>query len=69
MRKCAEAKAQISLRIQAVWSGPSLSESLGTIECMNGKNQRPGWYFEHAQYDLNLRISYMLEGTFFSGCG
>ena len=45
------AKAQISLRIHAVWSG--LTESLDTTECKNGK-QRHGWYFAHAQDDLNL---------------
>ena len=30
---------------------------------MNGE-QRPGWYFERAQDDLNLRILSMFEGTF-----
>ena len=55
-------KAQISLRIRAVWSVPSLtlSESLGTVECMNGE-QRPGWYCVHVQDDLNLRILHMFE--------
>ena len=32
---------------------------------MDGE-QKPGWYFLHAQYDLNLRILRMLEGIFFS---
>ena len=40
-----------------------LTESLNTTKCMNGK-QRPGWYFAHAQDDLNLRILRMFEGTF-----
>ena len=30
---------------------------------MNGE-QRPGWYFAHAQDDPNLRILCMFEGTF-----
>ena len=34
------AKAQISLRIRAILSGP-LTESLGTTECVNGE-QMPG---------------------------
>ena len=35
-------KAQISLNICAVWSGPSLSESFDTIECIN-REQMPRW--------------------------
>ena len=62
------AKAQSSLRIRAVWSGPSLSatESLDTTECTN-EIQRPWCYFAHAHGDLNLRISHMFEGTFSNG--
>ena len=33
------------------------------LHCMN-REQRPGWYFVHVQYDLNLRILCMLDGTF-----
>ena len=40
-----------------------LSESLDATECMNGE-QRPRWYLEHAQDDLNLCILCMLEDTF-----
>ena len=40
-----------------------LTESLDTIECMNGE-QKPGWYLAHAQDDLNLRILRMFVGTF-----
>ena len=35
------------------------TESLDTTECMNGE-QRLGWYFAHAQNDLNLSILLML---------
>ena len=47
------AKAQISLRIRAFWSGPSLSltVALDIIECMN-ESKGPGLYFAHAQDDL-----------------
>ena len=57
--------AQISLRLRAVWSGPSVSTNRisGNIERMNGE-QRLGSYFMHAQDDLNLRILRMFEGTF-----
>ena len=41
----------------------SLTIPLDTTECMKGE-QRPGWYFEHAQDNLNLCILRMLEGTF-----
>ena len=37
-----------------------LTEPLDITECMT-EEQRPGWYFVHAQDDLNLR---MFEGTF-----
>ena len=40
-----------------------LTESLDTTEYMNGE-QRTGRYFAHMQYDLNLRILCMFEGTF-----
>ena len=42
-----------------------LTESLDTTKCMNGE-QRPGWYFGHAQDYLIMRILRMFEGTFFS---
>ena len=55
------AKAQISLRIRAVWSGPSLSANriIGyyKIKYMNGE-QRPGWYLAHAQDDLNAHCTW-----------
>ena len=41
-----------------------LTESLDTTEYKNGE-QRPGWYFAHAQDDLNLRILCMYEGIFY----
>ena len=58
-------KAQISLWIRAVWSGPSLSayRIIDMIKCIN-EQQRPGWYSALAQDDLILRILRMLEGTF-----
>ena len=40
-----------------------LKVSLDTTECMYGE-QRPGWYFAHAQGDLNMCIFRMLEATF-----
>ena len=40
-----------------------LTESLDYTECMNWE-QNPGWYFAHAQDNLNLFILHMLEGTF-----
>ena len=60
------AKALLSLRICADWSGPSLSahKITGYYRIMNGE-QRPGWYFAHAQNNLNMRILHMLEGIFF----
>ena len=51
------AKAQISPRIRC-----SLT-SLDTTECMNGE-QRPGWYFAHAQEDFKPRTLRMFETTF-----
>ena len=35
-----------------------LIESLGTTEGINGE-QRPGWYFAHAQNDLNARFAHV----------
>ena len=54
---------QISLRIRAVWSEPSLSttESLGTIECFSGES---GWDFTHVQDAVYPHILRMPEGTF-----
>ena len=40
-----------------------LTESSDTTEFINGE-QRPGWYFAHAQDDLNLRILRMFDDTF-----
>ena len=59
------AKAQISMHICAVWSGLHcpLTESLDTTVYINDE-KKSGWYFAHAQDDLNLRIFRMLEGTF-----
>ena len=34
----------------------SLLEWLNSTECMNGEQRPGGWYFAHAQDDLNLRI-------------
>ena len=53
--------AQISLRIRAVWSGPSLTANtiLDTTESMNGEH-RSGWYFE----DYLNCISRMFESIF-----
>ena len=41
--------------IHTFWSGHSfsLTESLDTIDCMNGQ-QMPRWYFAHEQDDLNI---------------
>ena len=61
------AKAQISLRIREVWSGPSLSANrvpLDTTECTNGEQRRPGRYFAQMQDDLNLRVWRMFQSTF-----
>ena len=43
-----------------------LIESFDTTECKNGE-QRPRWYFVHAQDDLDLLILRMLKGTFSLG--
>ena len=40
-----------------------LTESLDTAKWMS-REQRPGWYFGHAQDDLNLHILRMFEDTF-----
>ena len=45
--------------------GCSLTESLDTTECIN-REQSPGWYFVHAQDDLNLCILWMFEALFAS---
>ena len=42
-----------------------LTESLDTTECMNGE-EKPRWYFVHAQDDLNLCILLMFERFYFS---
>ena len=58
------AKAQISLRIRAVWSGLhwSLTESLDTTECMI-EEQRLEWDLAPSQ-DGSPHILRMLKGTF-----
>ena len=43
-----------------------LIESLDTTECLN-EEQRPIRYIAYAQYNLNLRILHILEGTFSLG--
>ena len=55
LRQMLEAKVQISLCIHTSDQGLHcpIPWSLGTTECINGE-QRPGWYFAHAQDDLNL---------------
>ena len=59
------ANAQISQRARAVWSGPSLPAGRITGDYRMYKwRARPGWYFAHAQDDLNLDISRMYEGSF-----
>ena len=40
-----------------------LTESSDITKYMNGE-QRPGWYFGHAQDDLKLRILRVFEGNF-----
>ena len=58
------AKAQISLRIHTVWSGPSLSAvSFDIKECFNGE-EMPGWDFAQVQDDVNPHILRVLKGTF-----
>ena len=56
--------AKTCLRAYAANEGrdhPALTQSLGTTECMNGR-QRPGLYFARAQDDL--RMLRLFEGTF-----
>ena len=57
-------KAQISLRIRAVWSGHSLfaNRVIDTIECMYGE-QIPRLDHAHTQDDVNPYIFRMFEGT------
>ena len=59
------ANAQISLRIRAVRSGPSLSEhrSFDTIECFNG-DKCPDETFAHVQDVVTPHILRMREGTY-----
>ena len=71
MRKCVfehmrTVKSQNSLRIRVVCWGPPLfteRKLLDTTLCINGE-QMSGWYFVHAQDDLNLRIFRMFAGLF-----
>ena len=61
-------KAQISLRIRAVWSGPLVSANIIMEYSWNSKvcmyvEQRFEWCFAHAQEYLNLRIVRILEST------
>ena len=62
------AKAQTSLRIRAVWSGPSLSANriLKYYRWSNGE-QRHGWDLAHAQGNVNSHILRLLEGRFWFG--
>ena len=53
---CASAQSDLGL-----YCPPT--RSFDTTECMNGE-KRSGWYFVHAQYDLNLRNLRIFEGTF-----
>ena len=62
MQKCVfehmrTAKAQISLYIRAVRSGPLLftNRIIDTIECFN-EERMIGWDFVHMQDDVNLHI-------------
>ena len=62
------AKAQIRLRGCASAQSDQglhcpLTELLDTTECMD-REQRPGWYFAHAQDAVSLRILHMFDGTF-----
>ena len=58
------AKAQVSLRICAVWSGLrcSQTESMGNIKYFN-REQLPGWGFPNVKDDMNPHILRMLEST------
>ena len=60
------AKDQSSLRIHQSDQGLhcSLTDLLNTTELMLNVEQKPGWYFAHAQDDLNPRIQRIFEGTF-----
>ena len=53
LRQMRAAKAQISLRIRAVWSGPSLSaKGIIRYKKVNGE-QMHKWDFAHVQNDVN----------------
>ena len=51
----------------AVWTGPSLCANKIIEYYRIYGEQRPGWYFAHAQDDLNLHILHMFKGTFLLG--
>ena len=53
---CASAQSGLDLHYP-------LPESLANTDCKKGE-QRAGWYFTHAQDELNLRILRMFEVTF-----
>ena len=55
---CADAQSDPGLRCPQ-------TEPLDTTECFNGE-QMPGWYFSHAQDELNLRIFCAYSKTLFS---
>ena len=59
------AKAQISLRFLAIWSGPLFSENriIGEYTILKGE-QMPDWAFAHVQDDVNPHILRMLESIF-----
>ena len=60
------AKAQISLRVRAGWSGPFLSANR-TIEYYRIYEwKRPGWLYAHAQDDLHLCILRMFRRLVFA---
>ena len=60
------AKAQITQRICTIWSGPSPLTATKIIEYYRmyewRPEQRPRWYFMHAQDDINLHMLRMFEG-------
>ena len=59
------AKAQISLRIRAVWSRPSVSANriIGYYKMYELK-EKARMNFAPAQEELNLRLLHLFEGTF-----
>ena len=62
------AKAQISLPIRAIWSGPRcpLTELSDTTECSN-REQKSGWYFAQAWDESEFGQIHVLEDTISNG--